>query len=105
MTSRWFTGAATVTNPPRDELAHRGPPSQPRCPLGRRSSSLMSALIVLAVPFRMVMAWVLNRTGSLFLVGLAHAAGNAVATSTVLGHALIPELYDATSDSYTCSPL
>jgi membrane protease YdiL (CAAX protease family) len=53
----------------------------------------MSALIVLAVPFRMVMAWVLNRTGSLFLVGLAHAAGNAVATSTVLVHALIPEPY------------
>lgn len=54
---------------------------------------VMGALIVLAVPFRMVMAWAFNRTGSLFLVGLAHAAGNAVVTSTVLGHALVPELY------------
>ena len=57
------------------------------------SAVVMSALIVLALPFRMVMAWVFNRTGSLLLVGLAHAAGNAVVTSTVLGPALVPALY------------
>jgi membrane protease YdiL (CAAX protease family) len=54
---------------------------------------IMAVLVVLAVPFRIVMAWVYNRTGSLFLVGLAHAAGNAVVTSTVVGDALVPGLY------------
>jgi membrane protease YdiL (CAAX protease family) len=54
---------------------------------------VMAALIALAVPFRVVMAWIFNRTGSLFLVGLAHACGNAVVTSTAVGDALVPALY------------
>ncbi len=54
---------------------------------------VLLALVVLAVPFRMVMSWVFNSTGSLLLVGLAHACGNAVVTSTVLGGALVPALY------------
>jgi membrane protease YdiL (CAAX protease family) len=54
---------------------------------------VMVALVALAVPFRIVMAWIFNRTGSLFLVGLAHACGNAVVTSTVVGDALVPALY------------
>ena len=54
---------------------------------------VLLALVVLAVPFRMVMSWVFNSTGSLLLVGLAHACGNAVVTSTVLGDALVPALY------------
>jgi membrane protease YdiL (CAAX protease family) len=54
---------------------------------------VMLALVVLAVPFRMVMAWVFNGTGSLFLVGLAHACGNAVVTGTVVGDALVADLY------------
>jgi membrane protease YdiL (CAAX protease family) len=53
----------------------------------------MLALVVLAVPFRMVMGWILNRTGSLFLVGLAHACGNAVVTGTLVGDALVPDLF------------
>src|SRR5919107_975750 len=56
-------------------------------------SVVMVALVVLAVPFRAVMAWICNRTGSLFLVGLAHACGNAVVTSTLLGDAFLPALY------------
>jgi hypothetical protein len=39
------------------------------------------------------MAWISNRTGSLFLVGLAHACGNALVTSTVVGDAFLPALY------------
>jgi membrane protease YdiL (CAAX protease family) len=54
---------------------------------------VMVALVALAVPFRVVMAWIFNRTGSLFLVGLAHACGNAVVTSTVVGDALVHALY------------
>jgi membrane protease YdiL (CAAX protease family) len=54
---------------------------------------VMLVLVALAVPFRMVMGWILNRTGSLFLVGLAHACGNAVVTGTLVGDALIPDLY------------
>ena len=40
---------------------------------------VMLIAIVLAIPFRFLTGWVYNRTGSLFLVGLLHAAGNAVA--------------------------
>jgi membrane protease YdiL (CAAX protease family) len=54
---------------------------------------VMLALVGLAVPFRMVMGWVFNRTGSLFLVGLAHACGNAVVTGTVVGDALVQDLF------------
>jgi hypothetical protein len=51
---------------------------------------IMAILVILAIPFRMVMAWIFNCTGSLFLVGLAHACGHAAVTSTVAGDALIP---------------
>lgn len=54
---------------------------------------VMLALVGLAVPFRMVMGWMFNRTGSLFLVGLAHACGNAVVTGTVVGDALVQDLF------------
>ncbi len=54
---------------------------------------VMAALVILAVPFRAVMGWISNRTGSLFLVGLTHACGNAVVTGTVVGHALLPALW------------
>jgi membrane protease YdiL (CAAX protease family) len=60
---------------------------------GPEGAIVMAALILLAVPFRMVMSWIFTRTGSLFLVGLGHACGNAVVTSTVLGDALVPTLY------------
>jgi membrane protease YdiL (CAAX protease family) len=37
----------------------------------------LAAFIVLSVPFRALTGWLYNRTGSLFLVGLLHAAGDA----------------------------
>ena len=48
-------------------------------------------LAVLAIPFRALVAWPYNRTGSLFLVGLLHAAGDA--TGSGFGDALLPHLY------------
>jgi membrane protease YdiL (CAAX protease family) len=49
---------------------------------------------VLVIPFRALMAWVYNRTDSLFLVGLVHAAGDATVAGTITGVGLLPRLYD-----------
>ena len=47
-----------------------------------------------AVPFRFLQGWVVNRTGSLFLVGLIHAAGNAMTDgSGFVGTGFLPRLY------------
>jgi membrane protease YdiL (CAAX protease family) len=54
---------------------------------------LLLPLAALAVPFRALLAWVDNRTGSLLLVGLVHAAGNAAAGGTGFGSGLLPRLY------------
>ena len=51
----------------------------------------LPVLAVMAIPFRALVAWPYNRTGSLFLVGLLHAAGNA--TGSGFGDALLPHLY------------
>ncbi len=60
---------------------------------------LMAVLVVLAVPFRLLVGWLDNRTGSLFLVGLVHAAGNAAATGSGFGPGVTRALYpdDATA--------
>jgi membrane protease YdiL (CAAX protease family) len=47
-----------------------------------------------AIPFRFLQGWVANRTGSLFVVGLVHAAGNATTDgSGLVGPGLLPRLY------------
>ena len=46
------------------------------------------------IPYRAVMAWVYNRTGSLFLVGLLHAAGNGAAVGSGFGDPLLRRLYE-----------
>ena len=47
-----------------------------------------------AIPFRFLQGWVVNRTGSLFVVGLVHAAGNASTDgSGFLGDGFLPRLY------------
>ena len=43
------------------------------------SGAALLLLILLAIPFRALIGWSYNRTQSLFLVGLVHASGNAVA--------------------------
>jgi membrane protease YdiL (CAAX protease family) len=54
---------------------------------------LMLFLAVVNIPFRAVMAWSYNHTGSLFLVGFIHAVGNAVAGSSGFGSGFLPRLY------------
>jgi membrane protease YdiL (CAAX protease family) len=47
-----------------------------------------------AVPFRFLQGWIANRTGSLFVVGLVHAAGNATTDgSGFAGTGLLPRLF------------
>lgn len=53
---------------------------------------VMAALVALAVPYRATMGWLYNRTGSLLLVGSAHAFGNATVTGTIAGAAFVPTL-------------
>jgi membrane protease YdiL (CAAX protease family) len=52
---------------------------------------LLGAAVML--PFRALPAWVYNRTGSLLLVGLLHAASNAAAGGAGFGPGLLPRLY------------
>jgi membrane protease YdiL (CAAX protease family) len=54
---------------------------------------IMVLLAVLAVPFRFVTGWAYNRTGSLFLVGLVHGAGNAVAGGSGFQDGFLTRLY------------
>ena len=53
----------------------------------------LAAFIVLAIPFRALTGWLYNRTGSVFLVGLLHAAGDAT-TSGSFDTGFLPRLYD-----------
>jgi membrane protease YdiL (CAAX protease family) len=52
-----------------------------------------AALVLLSLPYRAAMGWLYNRTHSLLLVGVAHAVGDAMATGSVFGDALLPSLY------------
>jgi uncharacterized protein len=51
-------------------------------------------LFVIVVPFRALMAWIYNRTDSLFLAGLVHAAGDATVGGSLLGVGMLPRLYE-----------
>src|SRR6266568_2998513 len=48
------------------------------------------AFFVLTIPFRALMAWIYNRTDSLFVVGLVHAAGAGAIAGTITGVGLLP---------------
>ncbi len=54
---------------------------------------LLVLLVVLVTPFRFLTGWVYNRTGSLFLVGLVHGMGNAVAGGSGFDAGLLVFLY------------
>ncbi|MBB3084774.1 CPBP family intramembrane glutamic endopeptidase [Geodermatophilus sabuli] len=55
--------------------------------------ALMAFLIVVNIPIRALMGFAYNRTGSLFLVGLLHAAGNGVAAGSGFGAGFLAQLY------------
>lgn len=54
---------------------------------------MMLVLIVLSVPFRIFNGWVYNRTASLFVVGLAHGASNAVSGGSGFQDGFLARLY------------
>ena len=54
---------------------------------------LMLGLIAVAIPFRAVMGWAYNCTGSLFLVGFMHAASNGVAGGGGFGDGFLRQMY------------
>lgn len=58
---------------------------------------LLAILAVLAVPFRFFVGWIYNRTGSLFLVGLVHAIGNALAGGDGFTAGYLANLYPGNS--------
>ncbi|MDN4611570.1 CPBP family intramembrane glutamic endopeptidase [Arthrobacter burdickii] len=65
---------------------------------GNSAAIIVLILIaVLAIPFRAATGWLYNRTGSIFLVGIFHAAGNAVAVGGGFGNGLLPLLYSGTT--------
>jgi uncharacterized protein len=55
--------------------------------------ALMAFLIVVNIPIRALMGFTYNRTGSLFAVGLLHAAGNGVAAGSGFGAGFLAQLY------------
>ncbi|WP_161965250.1 CPBP family intramembrane glutamic endopeptidase [Ornithinimicrobium cerasi] len=54
---------------------------------------LLLLLAVLAVPFRIAVGWAYNHTGSLFLVGLVHAIGNAATSGDGINAGYLRHLY------------
>ncbi len=59
---------------------------------------IVPAFLLLAIPFRALVGWVYNRTGSLLVVGLLHAASNGATGGSNLGawsEGLLPRLYDS----------
>lgn len=56
-------------------------------------------LTLLALPFRALQSWLFNRTDSLLLVGLVHAAGNASALGSLGIEGLTPTWYGTAGQS------
>ena len=67
-------------------------------PLQSGTATELGLYVLLAtavfIPFRALVAWVYNRTGSLFIAGLLHAAGNAAAVGSGFGDPLLERLYE-----------
>jgi membrane protease YdiL (CAAX protease family) len=58
---------------------------------------LLVVLTVLVTPFRMLAGWTVNRTGSLVVVGLLHAAADAAGPGSGFGPGLLAHLYPDTA--------
>ena len=57
---------------------------------------LLVVLAALTTPFRMLAGWMLNRSGSVFVVGLLHAAGDAAGPGSGFGPGFLARLYPDT---------
>ena len=55
--------------------------------------AVMALFMVVIIPFRFLTGWVFNATQSLFLVGLVHGMGNAVAGGSGFGAGFLQRLY------------
>ena len=55
---------------------------------------ILPLFFILAIPFRALMAWIFNRTGSLFLVGLLHAVSDGTGSGG-FAPGFLPRLYDS----------
>jgi hypothetical protein len=53
----------------------------------------LTALTLMAIPYRMLTGWIWNRTGSLLVLGFLHAAGNAATTGSGFTYGFLRELY------------
>jgi hypothetical protein len=58
---------------------------------------LLVVLAVLVTPFRMLAGWAVNRTGSVFAVGLLHAAADAAGPGSGFGPGVLARLYPGTA--------
>ena len=58
---------------------------------------LLVVLAALVTPFRMLAGWMVNRTGSVFAVGLLHAAGDAAGPGSGFGPGFLAQLYPGTA--------
>ena len=54
---------------------------------------LLVVLAVVSTPFRMLAGWTVNRTGSVFVVGLLHAAGDAAGPGSGFGPGFLAQIY------------
>jgi uncharacterized protein len=62
---------------------------------------LLVVLAAMATPFRMLTGWMVNRTASVFLAGVVHAAGDAAGPGSGFGEGFLGQLYGATSTSHS----
>jgi membrane protease YdiL (CAAX protease family) len=67
--------------------------------------SLLALMVVVCIPFRVLLGWIYNHTGSLVLVGLVHAAANATAAGSILGTGLLDRLYPGQGHGGVVIPL
>ena len=67
--------------------------------------SLLALMVVICIPFRALLAWQYNRTGSIVLVALVHAAANATAAGSILGTGLLDRLYPGQGHGGVVIPL
>ena len=66
--------------------------------VGAAALAFMVGLFVLSIPYRALAGWLYNRTGSVFLVGLLHAIGDATTQGSFAG-GFLPRLYESSDVS------